>query len=347
MTVIDCYSRFTILVPLKDHSATTVSQTLYERVVGYYGVPQGVLTDRGGEFRSQIWKELLTLMDIQPHMTSPYYPQGNGIIERMHRTLGNLLRAKLIGKQERDWPLYLPGIMMTLNEAPQEQHGYTPSQVVYGHQVQLPVDLLWPGHKKEKEITPFVKAVQKKLDKVRNTVKPHNQKEGVGRNPFQEKEEVLVLRPRQDRESKLTSMWKGPYVIEKIVSRHQLQYIDETGSRKVANISHCKKYIPEQAMAINKLSLRHTKGKYVVQNMRELKRLLSKDRIGDEEMLTIVGREDISGTEEGKQFGRRVKDIFGTTEVLESWMTWGELKERCGARSREREMVCKAEENQQ
>ena len=346
MTIVDCYSRFTILVPLKDHTATTVSQVLYERVIGYYGVPKGILTDRGGEFRSQIWKELMLLMNIQPHMTSPYYPQGNGIIERMHRTLGNLLRAKLIGKAEKDWPLYLPGIMMTLNEAPQEQHGYTPSQVIYGHQVQLPVDLLWPHQRKEKETTAFVKEVRKKLSEVRKTVDPYNQREGSGKNPFQEKEKILVLRPRQDRENKLASTWQGPYLVDRIVSRHQVQYRDEEGNVKIANISHCKKYIPDDTVAINKISLRHTRGKYVVQNVRELKRLLNKNRVEDGEMLTIVGRKDPLGTEEGRRFGKRVKEIFGATEVLESWMTWGELKERCGARSREEGVVCKARKSQ-
>ena len=346
MTIIDCYSRFTILVPLKDHSATTVSQVLYERVVGYYGAPKGILTDRGGEFRSQVWKELLMLMNIQPHMTSPYYPQGNGIIERMHRTLGNLLRAKLIGKSERDWPLYLPSIMLTLNEAPQEQHGYTPSQVVYGHPMQLPVDLLWPGPRKEKEVTTFVKAVQKKMEGVRKIINPHNQREGSGRNPFQEKDVILVLRPRQERENKLASTWQGPYLVESIVSRHQLQYQDEWGNKKIANISHCKKYIPEQAIAINKLSLHHTRGKYIVQNMRDLIRLLNKNRVGNEEMLTIKGREDSSRTKEGKKFGKKIKDIFVNHQVLESWITWGELKERFGARSRREEVVCKAAENQ-
>ena len=342
LTVVDCYSRFTILIPLKDHSATTVSQALYERVIGYHGAPRGILTDRGGEFRSRVWKELLALMDIQPHMTSPYYPQGNGIAERNHRTVGNLLRAQMVGKDERDWPMCLAGIMLTLNEAPNEQHGYTPSQIVYGHPVRLPVDLLWPGLKKEKGVTPFVKAIHKNLNKVRKAVRPHNQKRGKGMNPFQAREQILVLRPQQDRENKLTSMWKGPYTIEKIVSRHQIQYTDENGNEKVANVSHCKKYIPEQGMAINKLTLRHHRGKYIVQSTRELRRLLDKDRVGDDEMLTIEGRKDPIGTEEGRWFGKQVQDIFGTMEGLESWMTWKELKERCGVRSRGREVICKA-----
>ena len=35
-------------------------------------------------------------------LTSPYYPQGNAIVERSHRTLSNMLRTMLFEKRGRD-----------------------------------------------------------------------------------------------------------------------------------------------------------------------------------------------------------------------------------------------------
>ena len=81
LSVIGCFSRYLILIPIKDHSATTVSQALYERVIGYFGCPGKILSDRGTEFTGRVWGELLELLGIQLVLTSPYYPQGNGIIE--------------------------------------------------------------------------------------------------------------------------------------------------------------------------------------------------------------------------------------------------------------------------
>ena len=144
--------------------------------------------------------------------------------------------------------------------------------------------------------------------------------EGSGRNPFEEGEKVLILQQRQDRENKLASTWQGPYIIDKILSRHQVQYKDGEGNTRIANVYHCKKYVPCSTLAINKVSLRHAKGKYVVQNMRELKRLLNKDRVEDGEMLTIVGQKDPLGTEGGRRFGESIGKILGATEELESWM---------------------------
>ena len=91
LSIIDCFSRYLILVPLKDHTATSVSRAIYERVIRYFGCPQKILSDKGTEFTGKIWSELLELFGIQQLLTSPYNPQGNGIVERSHRTVGIML----------------------------------------------------------------------------------------------------------------------------------------------------------------------------------------------------------------------------------------------------------------
>ena len=64
LLVIDCFSRYLILIPIKDHSATTVSQALYERVIGYFGCPRKILSDRGTEFTGRVWGELMELLRL-------------------------------------------------------------------------------------------------------------------------------------------------------------------------------------------------------------------------------------------------------------------------------------------
>ena len=40
LSVIDCFSRYLILIPIKDHNAATVSQALFERVIGILVAPE-------------------------------------------------------------------------------------------------------------------------------------------------------------------------------------------------------------------------------------------------------------------------------------------------------------------
>ena len=107
----DVYSKYMIAVPVKDHTAQVVSRCLYEHVVAYFGAPRSILTDRGAEFTGLVWKSLSQLLGSELKMTAPYYPQGNAVIERSHRTMNNMLRTMLLERGERGWSTLLPTIM--------------------------------------------------------------------------------------------------------------------------------------------------------------------------------------------------------------------------------------------
>ena len=93
---VDCFSRYSILVPDSNHTANTVSDALLRHVVPYFGTPRRLLSDRGREFVGEAWASLTRSLGIQRLLTSPYHPEGNSINERSHRTINNMLRARLL-----------------------------------------------------------------------------------------------------------------------------------------------------------------------------------------------------------------------------------------------------------
>ena len=76
---LDCYSRYTILGPSSNHTASTVSEALLRHVVPYFGTPRRLLSDRGWEFVGEIWGKMLRSLGIQRVLTSPYHSEGNAI----------------------------------------------------------------------------------------------------------------------------------------------------------------------------------------------------------------------------------------------------------------------------
>ena len=76
LSIIDCFSKYLILVPLRDHTAPTVSRALCKRVVGYFGCPLKILSDRGTEFTGRIWGELMNLLGMRQVLTLPLLPPG-------------------------------------------------------------------------------------------------------------------------------------------------------------------------------------------------------------------------------------------------------------------------------
>ena len=141
LSIIDCFSKYLLLEPLKDHTASSVSQALYDRVIGCFGCPKKILSGRGTEFIGKIWTELMNLLGVQHVLTSLYYPQANGIVEPSHRTVHNLLRARLSIQDNENWVGLLPGVMLTFNEMTQDQRGFYASQILLGGNMNLPIDL--------------------------------------------------------------------------------------------------------------------------------------------------------------------------------------------------------------
>ena len=109
-------------------------------------------------------------------LTSPYYPQGNGIVERSHRTIGNMIRAQLAHTDERDWVDVLPGVMLLFNEMDQDNHWYSASQIIWGQGMKLPTDLLYTQENLGKgNRSKYAKNLEKELREVRRSVTTFNQ----------------------------------------------------------------------------------------------------------------------------------------------------------------------------
>ena len=138
VTMMDTYSRYLIASPVRNHRAITVSRCLYEDMVAYFGAPRSILSDRGTEFTSQIWESLTSMLGTKIKLTSPYYPQGNAVIERSHRTLNNMLRAMLLEKKDRDWSPLLPSVMLYMNSIIQEKTGVSACEKFSGETLTFP-----------------------------------------------------------------------------------------------------------------------------------------------------------------------------------------------------------------
>ena len=139
---VECFSKYTILIPSSNHTASTVSEALMRHVIPYFGTPRRLLSDRGREFISSIWTKLLRSLRIQPVLTSPYHPKGNVINERSHRTLNNMFRARLLeGPSTKACVDKVPGIMLTLTSMPHEPYGFSASMITTGREPTFPPDL--------------------------------------------------------------------------------------------------------------------------------------------------------------------------------------------------------------
>ena len=98
-----------------------------------------IINDRAAEFLSSIVQETATLLGISQLPTSGGHPQTDGQVERMNRTLKQML-SKVVKKKGKDWDELLGPVLFAYRTAPQSSSGETPFSLVYGRDATVP----WP-----------------------------------------------------------------------------------------------------------------------------------------------------------------------------------------------------------
>lgn len=129
-----CFSKFTLIFPLKRATAPNIISCLENNIFLMHGVPQTIIMDNGTQFQSHEFHNFLNKYKI-PHVSfSPNYcPQVNPT-ERYNRTIINAL-ASLVGEDHRSWDLHLSKIQYSMNNAVNVVTGYTPSFLVFGREL--------------------------------------------------------------------------------------------------------------------------------------------------------------------------------------------------------------------
>jgi len=142
--VMDHYTKFHIIYPLKTKTAQEVAFSLEERVLAYMGTPRIFHSDNGREFVNQVLRALFEKWGGDTIFVNgrPRHSQSQGLVERGNRTIEEKL-AKM--KEEHDpsshpsgaifpWASFLPRIMYVLNTQVSETTKQVPYELVYGQE---------------------------------------------------------------------------------------------------------------------------------------------------------------------------------------------------------------------
>ena len=143
---VDLLSRYAIAKPLKSKMSITVAKAVLSEIIEQpmLGPPQQFLTDQGCEFMGASFQELCLAYGIKHTTTATANAKGNGVVERMNRTIMHILRV--VCQKGPDWDKHIPAALKAYNNLPHSTVGLAPSQVWSGRVPRLE-NLLpdWPS----------------------------------------------------------------------------------------------------------------------------------------------------------------------------------------------------------
>ena len=141
LTAVDRFTRWPIAIPIRDISSESVIDAFTHGWIAQFGIPASVTTDRGSQFSSALWTQLMETWSIKLHQTTAYHPAANGLVERFHRRLKESLIA-LSENEPLNWYWHLPCALLCIRTTLKPDIGASPADLVYGEGLSVPGSLL-------------------------------------------------------------------------------------------------------------------------------------------------------------------------------------------------------------
>lgn len=231
LVVTDYFTKWAEAYPLRNQEAETVARVLVEQFICRFGVPLSLHSDQGSNFESNVFQSVCKLLGIHKTRTTAYHPQSDGLVERLNRTIQNMLSI-YVREDQVDWDVHLPYVMMAYRASEQETVGVSPNRMMFGREVSLPLELLvTQSHTDEygtaeAYATGLYERMQKAFDVARKNIKGEQKRQKrlydakLKGKPYAIGDKVwLYCYVRKIGLSpKLQSHWKGPYVVIKRIS---------------------------------------------------------------------------------------------------------------------------------
>jgi len=133
LSIVEYYTGYRIIVPLKYSTAAEVAKIIEKDIISTFGPPLLMISDGGSNLlRSAQVKKLLNFYGVQSHITSPYHPASHGRIEISHASITTLLKISS-ESLKKPWFELCPFVQLALNCRPSTTlGGKSPMYFMFG-----------------------------------------------------------------------------------------------------------------------------------------------------------------------------------------------------------------------
>ncbi len=137
LVVVDHYSKWCEARAVADHGAKRAAKFLEDDVICRYGVPKFVLTDNGGEWAAK-FNVMCRDHGIQHQRTAPQWPQCNGMVERLIKTIKHGITILVATPENVDcWDEHLAKVMFGYRCGIQASTKFSPFMILTGRTPRL------------------------------------------------------------------------------------------------------------------------------------------------------------------------------------------------------------------
>ena len=137
LVIIDWLTKMVYYKPVKvTIDAPGLVEVIIDVVVKHHGLPDSIVTDQGLLFTLKFWSLLCYFLGIKRRLSTAFYPQTDGQIERQNSTMEAYLRA-FVNFKQNNWAQFLPMTEFAYNNAKNASTGHTSFKFNCGYHPRL------------------------------------------------------------------------------------------------------------------------------------------------------------------------------------------------------------------
>ena len=260
LTVVDRGSKMVHLVPVKKtFTAADTGKTYLKEIVRLHGFPVSITTDRGPQFISAFWNQLMKSSGTELRFSTANHPQTDGQAEVFNKKLLTALRA-MISVDDDDFESRLPAIEFALNSSVSATTKMSPFMTNYGFNPDTPLTMWMKADSagKVEEATTFVTRMKGIWAEAQDNVRlaqlsmAHQANKSRTDLRFAVGDKVMVaathlMSPaeRAKEAPKLRQPYSGPYTVVEVINNnaYRLDLPEQMKAHDVVNVSALQPFV--------------------------------------------------------------------------------------------------------
>ena len=143
LVVMDDFTRWPIVIPLKAKDMMEIVDGLMDRVFAVHGLPKVVHSDNEFVLVSEAMDYIFKRLGVRRSTITFRHPQGNARVERFMRYINAAMTISL--EKYEDWPRTVPMVLFAYRTLVHETTGYSAFSLMYGREPRLPLDVVLSG----------------------------------------------------------------------------------------------------------------------------------------------------------------------------------------------------------
>ncbi|UYV61064.1 hypothetical protein LAZ67_1003288, partial [Cordylochernes scorpioides] len=222
LVIVDNLTRFVRLSPVRNTSTQNVLKVM-KSFVNDFGLPDKIISDRGSCFTSRQFEEFCRGNGIHHTLNSTKHPQGNGMVERVNRTVLSTIATSIEDPRRKDWDLKIKEVERDLNNAVNKTTNKTPFETLHGYSPRFHDGIL--RRLADEDVDPWTEpdriqeSVRSQIENKQEIMKTYYDKKRCRTIQF-EVGEIVVMRhvPKMTGEpTKAQPKYRGPLIITEVL----------------------------------------------------------------------------------------------------------------------------------